>query len=105
LKGIQPGFNWCLEDPSTFKLSSQKSKGVLLHLISASADVGLASVTMADSGPLADLLQKYAAVFEEQSSCLLHDNMIILFPCWKGLSQFPRDLIGILSTKRRRLRR
>lgn len=65
LKGIQPGFNWCLEDLSTFKLSLQKSKGVLLHLISAFADVGLASVTMANSGPLADLLQKYAAVFQE----------------------------------------
>jgi len=64
LKGIQPGFNWCLQDPSTFKLSSQKSKGVL-HLIRTSTDVGLASVTMADSGPLADLLQKYVAVFEE----------------------------------------
>lgn len=65
LKGIQPGLNWCLEDPATFKLSSHKSKGVLLHLISALEEIGLASVTLEDSGPLADLLQKYAAVFQE----------------------------------------
>jgi hypothetical protein len=93
LKGIQPGFNWCLEDPSTFKLSSQKSKGVLLlHLISACADVGLASVTMADSGPLADLLQKYAAVFQEPKQLpppRQHDHSIPLLEGTQPVSVRP----------------
>jgi hypothetical protein len=92
LKGIQPGFNWCLQDPSTFKLSSQKSKGVLLHLISAFADVGLASVTMVDSGPLADLLQKYAAVFQEPKQLpppRQHDHSIPLLEGTQPVSARP----------------